>query len=517
MYCVFALISLYLVAVKAQQAGTLTAEKHPALPWQKCTKSGGCVTQSSGKVVLDGNWRWVHSTSGSTNCYTGQTWDTTLCPDAVTCAKNCALDGADYSATYGITTSGNALTLKFVTKGSGTNVGSRVYLMASDDTKYEMFKLKNQEFTFDVDVSNLPCGLNGALYFSEMDADGGMAKYPNNKAGAKYGTGYCDAQCPKDIKFINGEANSAGWTGSPNDPNSGTGGFGTCCNEMDVWEANSDATAYTPHPCTGGGPTRCSGATCSSTCDQAGCDFNSYRMGDKSFYGKGLTVDTTKKITVVTQFITADGTASGALKEIRRLYVQNGVVIQNSKTNIPGMAAYDSITDQFCAAQKTAFSDGNDFATKGGFSTMDASFTKGVVLVMSIWDDHAAQMLWLDSSYPLTADPSSPGVTRGRCATTSGDPKDIETNNANASVTYSNIRFGDIGSTYTGTTGPITTTTGPITTTTRTTTSATPTTSAASGTVPHWGQCGGRDYHGATTCVSPYKCVVSNEFYSQCL
>ncbi|CCO37125.1 hypothetical protein BN14_11276 [Rhizoctonia solani AG-1 IB] len=89
--------------------------------------------------------------------------------------ENCAVDGADYSGTYGITTSGNALTLKFVTKGENTNVGSRVYLMASDDTNYEMFKLKNQEFTFDVDVSNLPCGLNGALYFSEMSADGGKS------------------------------------------------------------------------------------------------------------------------------------------------------------------------------------------------------------------------------------------------------------------------------------------------------------------------------------------------------
>jgi hypothetical protein len=43
-------------------------------------------------------------------------------------------------------------------------------------------------------VSKLPCGLNGALYFVQMDADGGMAKYENNTAGAKYGTGYCDAQ-----------------------------------------------------------------------------------------------------------------------------------------------------------------------------------------------------------------------------------------------------------------------------------------------------------------------------------
>lgn len=152
-----------------------------------------------------------YSTSGSTNCYTGNTWDSTLCPDDKTCASNCALDGADYSGTYGITTSGNALTLKFVTNGPySTNIGSRVYLMDTSDSKYQLFNPLNQEFTFDVDVSNLPCGLNGALYFSQMDADGGVSKYPTNKAGAKYGTGYCDAQCPHDIKFINGEVGVSG-------------------------------------------------------------------------------------------------------------------------------------------------------------------------------------------------------------------------------------------------------------------------------------------------------------------
>jgi cellulose 1,4-beta-cellobiosidase len=51
-----------------------------------------------------------------------------------------------------------------------------------------MFNLVGKEFTFDVDVSKLPCGLNGALYFVEMAADGGIGK-GNNKAGAKYGTG----------------------------------------------------------------------------------------------------------------------------------------------------------------------------------------------------------------------------------------------------------------------------------------------------------------------------------------
>ena len=42
--------------------------------------------------------------------------------------------------------------------------------------RYEMFHLLNQEFAFDVDVSNLPCGLNGALYFVAMDPDGGQVE-----------------------------------------------------------------------------------------------------------------------------------------------------------------------------------------------------------------------------------------------------------------------------------------------------------------------------------------------------
>jgi cellulose 1,4-beta-cellobiosidase len=54
----------------------------------------------------------------------------------------------------------------------------------ADNTHYQIFNLLNQEFTFTVDVSNLPCGLNGALYFVVMDADGGLSEFPNNKAGA---------------------------------------------------------------------------------------------------------------------------------------------------------------------------------------------------------------------------------------------------------------------------------------------------------------------------------------------
>lgn len=65
--------------------------------------------------------------------------------------------------------------------------------MMDGKDKYEMFKLLNKEFTVDVDESNMPCGINGALYFVEMPEDGGEAGFPGNKAGAAYGTGYCDA------------------------------------------------------------------------------------------------------------------------------------------------------------------------------------------------------------------------------------------------------------------------------------------------------------------------------------
>jgi len=85
-----------------------------------------------------------------------------------------------------------------------TDTGSRVYLMANA-TEYQTFNLLNKEIAFDIDVSTLDCGYSSGLYSVAMDADGGSAKHPVNTAGAKYGTGYCDASCPRDVKWINGE------------------------------------------------------------------------------------------------------------------------------------------------------------------------------------------------------------------------------------------------------------------------------------------------------------------------
>lgn len=54
-------------------------------------------------------------------------------------------------------------------------VGTHVYMLEPSGKKYKQFQLLNQEFTFDVDMSSLPCGSNDALYFSKMDADGGTS------------------------------------------------------------------------------------------------------------------------------------------------------------------------------------------------------------------------------------------------------------------------------------------------------------------------------------------------------
>lgn len=522
----------------AQQAGTLTPEKHPALSVSTCTTSG--CTSKTQSVVLDGNWRWLHSTSGSTNCYTGNTWDKTLCPDGVTCAANCALDGADYTGTYGIKASGNALSLQLKT---GSNVGSRVYLMDDQDKNYQLFNLKNQEFTFDVDVSQLECGLNGALYFVSMPADGGVSA--TNKAGTKYGTGYCDAQCPKDIKFINGKANSDGWAPASNNANTGLGKTGSCCNEMDIWEANKISNAVTPHSCSPGNAACTSDEACGSGdgnrykgyCDKDGCDFNPFRMGNTSFYGPGKTIDTSKPLTVVTQFVTSDNTASGDLVEIRRKYVQGGKVFDQPTSNVAGVSG-NSITDAFCKNQKSVFGDTNDFAVKGGLKAMGKAFDDGMVLVMSLWDDYDVNMHWLNSPFPVDADPTKPGVARGSCSTTSGKPADVESKYPGATVTYSNIKTGPFGSTYSGSVQPgpgtpgssssssssvrtsTTTsraTTTSVRTTTTTTSSRTTTTSAAGGVVQKYGQCGGLTYTGPTTCVSGTTCTKANDYYSQCL
>ncbi|CAE8717611.1 unnamed protein product [Polarella glacialis] len=448
-FCAFALISCGLALLspggQAQQAGAVTPEESPAISLQHCSKERGCE-QEQASLVLDANWRWVHNVGGYTNCYDSKGWNQGFCPDMETCKRNCALEGVNseaYKTSYGVQTVPDGVELKFMTPGG--NVGSRLYVTDGHDA-YKMFKLLNREFTLDVDVSTLECGLNGAVYFVEMDEMGGKGKEASNTAGAKYGTGYCDAQCPRE-KFDRDESN------------------GICCVEMDIWEANKQATAFTPHPCSTVGPTRCTGIDCGfgegdaryqGLCDKDGCDSNAYRMGAKSYYGDGpqFQVDSSKPMTVVTQFLTSNGADDGDLVEIRRLYLQDGKLIANAVVNsseIPTMSALsgeDSITDGLCDAQKRAFGNVDSHQAKGGLRSMGEALRRGMVLSLSLWDDYATQMRWLDSTYPVGASPETPGVARGPCDGQSSSPDYVRKHHADAYVRYTSIKYGEIGTTF---------------------------------------------------------------------
>ena len=136
------------------------------------------------------------------------------------------------------------------------------------------------------------------------------------------------------------------------------------------------------------------------------------------------------------------------MKEIRRKYVQGNTVVENKSSPFGGKD-YDSLTDDFCSAAKSVFTDPNTYQRVGGMKQLDTPFDSGMTLVMSLWDDAAASMLWLDSQYPVDADPSKPGVTRGPCGTDTGKPDDERRLTPNSYVQYSNIRYGEIDSTYT--------------------------------------------------------------------
>ncbi|KAH8703552.1 putative endo-beta-1,4-glucanase celB [Talaromyces proteolyticus] len=404
---------LVLPLVSAQAVGIPDA--HPQLVTYKCKANGGCQAQDT-SVVIDFTFHSVHEKNSSTSCYNGSV-DTSLCPDTEMCTQNCVVDGAANYTEFGVTVAGSSLTMhQYMTvKGETEVTSSRLYLLDNASQNYAKLQLLNQEFAFDVDVSTLVCGMNGALYLSEMDLTGGRST--SSPAGAAYGAGYCDAQCPKQAWF-NGAVN--------------TQDLGACCNEMDIWEANALSTQLTPHPCTKPGIYGCSSDDCGSNgvCEESGCGFNPYGLGLHNYYGYGGRIDTSKPFTVVTQFLTNDNTTTGTLSEIRRLYVQNGTVIQNAVATVAPFVGTDSITDKYCANADSGF------ASRGGLKTSGEALDRGMTLVFSIWNDNSQFMNWLDSG------------NAGPCNSTEGNPSIIEQTAPYTSVTFSNIKWGDIGSTY---------------------------------------------------------------------
>ena len=149
----------------------------------------------------------------------------------------------------------------------------------------------------------------------------------------------------------------------------------------------------------------------------------------------------------MTQFITIDGTDTGDINDIRRFYVQNGKKIEFPKTNISGMNSFNSLNNNNCQAQMSKFGDSSKYLTVGGTKSMGDALKRGMVLVMSLWDDYGSHMKWLDGVFPPNADPNQPGVAKGPCPASSGDPNDLRKNYPNSYLSMTNIKVGTIGST----------------------------------------------------------------------
>jgi cellulose 1,4-beta-cellobiosidase len=217
------------------------------------------------------------------------------------------------------------------------------------------------------------------------------------------------------------------------------------------------ANAYTTHGCTIDGYYLCTGTECgdggdrySGVCDKDGCGYNNFKLNDHFFYGANdsYVIDTRRPFTVVTQFVTADGSDTGDLVDIRRIYVQDEVVIENSYVNYPGLESHNSISDGFCADFTSYIGAGNYAATVGGLKTIGEALDRGAVLVFALWADYGSYMLWLDGLFPPDADPSSPGALNGPCPADSGRPDDIIANYPDTAMTISNIKHGTLGSTF---------------------------------------------------------------------
>lgn len=143
-----------------------------------------------------------------------------------------------------------------------------------------------------------------------------------------------------------------------------------------------------------------------------------------------MTVDTNRPFTVVTQFPADD---EGNLIEIRRLYIQDGKVIKNAAVEKDDLPQVDFMNDEYCDATGA-----DKYADLGGTKGMGEAMTRGMVLCMSIWWDEGGNMEWLDGEMEGA----------GPCKAGEGSPEEIVKVESDPDVTFSNIKWGEIGSTF---------------------------------------------------------------------
>jgi len=76
---------------------------------------------------------------------------------------------------------------------------------------------------------------------------------------------------------------------------------------------------------------------------------------------------------------------------------------------------------------------------------MGEALDRGIVLVVSLWDDISVYMNWLDSYDGC--DPTEPGCKRGPCDPTVGKPETLREAHPDSSYSFLNLKVGDIDTT----------------------------------------------------------------------
>ena len=193
---------------------------------------------------------------------------------------------ADWSTNF-TQVSGDSITLKG---------GGRVYLGDSSSstittTSFYNMPLLGKRLTFNVDMSQVGCNCNGALYFVTMPGYN-SAQQPVPGEHNEY---YCDA-------------NDVG---------------GVWCPEMDTMEANKYAMASTAHTCDYHAPHYY------SSCDRGGCGTN-VLDADFSGYGPGKRIDTNRPFTLAISFITG---GNGRLSTVTNYFTQGSQTLKFDSCN----------------------------------------------------------------------------------------------------------------------------------------------------------------------------------------
>jgi len=138
--------------------------------------------------------------------------------------------------------------------GGGVYLATKNVDIGTDPFMYWQTDLANNVWSYDIDVSQVSCKCNAAMYWVNMPGYEGGNPYP-----ADWGIYYCDAN------FVNGN-----W-----------------CPEYDTFEGNAETMGVAIHTCQYTPPNEY------PSCDRAGCGKNAC-AGISGQYGRGRTIDTTR-------------------------------------------------------------------------------------------------------------------------------------------------------------------------------------------------------------------------------